>query len=99
MRVIAKSKLREYWQQKRYRAAEQPLRAWHDEARHANWRNFNDIRQDYPKASVVGNGRVVFDIMGGSFRLIVKIEFRMKSVYIRFFGTHKEYDKIDAREI
>ncbi|MDD5674489.1 MAG: type II toxin-antitoxin system HigB family toxin [Chitinivibrionales bacterium] len=98
MRIIAKSRLRHYWIQKMYRSAEQPLRAWHDEIKQAHWKNFNDLRIDFPKASLVGNGRVVFDIQGGTFRLIVKVEFRMNAVFIRFFGTHKEYDTINASE-
>ena len=99
MRVIAKSRLREYWSQKAYRTAEQPLRAWYDEVKQAQWKNFNDLRTDFPKASLVGNGRVVFDIHGGAFRLVVKLEFKMNAVFIRYFGTHKEYDSIKASEV
>jgi mRNA interferase HigB len=99
MRIIAKSKLEEYLSQNQYRAAEQPLRAWHDEVKNAKWKNYNDLRNEFPKASIVGNDRVVFDILGGAFRLIVKCEFKMNAVFIRFFGTHKEYDTIDASEV
>ena len=99
MRIIAKSRLKDYWSQKAYRTAEQPLRVWHDEVKQAQWKNFNDLRADFPKASVVGNGRVVFNIHGGAFRLIVKFEFKMNAVFIRYFGTHKEYDTINAREV
>ena len=87
MRVIAKSRLRQYWQKSPYRKAEQPLRAWHDEIAKGTWKNFNDLKRDYPNASIVGNGRVVFNIGGNAFRLIVKFEFRMDAVFIRFFGT------------
>lgn len=99
MRIIAKSRLKQYWSQKAYKAAEQPLKAWYDEVANAHWSNFNEIKTDFPKASIVGNGRVVFDIHGGAFRLIVKVEFRMEAVFIRFFGTHKEYDRIKANEV
>ena len=99
MRVIAKSRLKEYWSQKQFRTAEQPLRAWYDEVIHANWKNFNDLKADFPKVSLVGNERVVFNVCGGAFRLIVKVEFKMDAVFIRFFGTHKEYDTINAREV
>jgi mRNA interferase HigB len=99
MRVIAKSKLKTFWSQKKYTSAEEFLKAWHDEVKQANWKNFNDLKVDFPKASIVGNGRVVFDIHGGAFRLIVKIEFRINAVFIRFFGTHKEYDTINASEV
>lgn len=98
MRVIARSRLRSYWTQKKYGAAEEPLKAWYDEVRQAKWKNFNDLKADFPKASLVGNGRVVFNIHGGLFGLIVKIEFRLDAVFIRFFGTHQEYDSIDASE-
>lgn len=66
--------------------------------RQAQWSNFNDLRTDFPKASIVGNGRVVFDIHRGVFRLIIKVEFKMNAVFIRYFGTHKEYDAINATE-
>jgi mRNA interferase HigB len=98
MRVIARFRFRSYWTQKKYNAAEEPLKAWHDEIRQAKWRSFNDLKADYPKASLVGNGRVVFNICGGAFRLIVKIEFRLDAVFIRFFGTHQEYDSMNASE-
>jgi mRNA interferase HigB len=98
MRIIAKSRLIHYWSRKTYKAAEQPLKAWHAEVKQAEWKNFNDLRADFPKASLVGNGRVVFNIHGGDFRLIVKVEFKMNVVFVRFFGTHKEYDTIKASE-
>ena len=98
MRVIAKSRLRQYWQSRQYRKAEQPLRAWHDEISKGSWKNFNDLKKDYPHSSIVGNNRVVFDILGNQFRLVVKFEFRMNAVFIRFFGNHQEYDKINAME-
>jgi len=98
MRIIAKSRLIHYWSQKLYKTAEQPLKAWHAEVKQAEWKNFNDLRADFPKASLVGNGRVVFNIHGGDFRLIVKVEFKLNAVFIRFFGTHKEYDTIKASE-
>jgi mRNA interferase HigB len=98
MRVIARSRLRSYWIQKKYNAAEEPLKAWYDEVRQAKWRNFSDLKADFPKASLVGNGRVVFNIHGGAYRLIVKIEFRLNAAFIRFFGTHQEYDAINASE-
>jgi mRNA interferase HigB len=99
MRIIAKSRLKAFWIQKTYKAAEQPLKAWHDAVKQAEWKNFNDVKADFPKASIAGNGRVVFNICGGAFRLIVKIEFRMNVVFIRFFGTHVEYDAIKADEV
>jgi mRNA interferase HigB len=99
MRIIARSRLIEYWKQKKYKAAEEPLKAWYDEVKQAKWKNFNEVKADFPKASLAGNGRIVFNIHGGVFRLIVKIEFKMNVVFIRFFGTHKEYDMINADEV
>lgn len=99
MRVIAQSRLRHYWTQKPYRTAEQALRAWHDEVQKSSWKNINEMRAHFPKASFVGNGRIVFNIQGDAFRLIVKIEFRLNAVYIRFLGTHAEYDTINACEV
>jgi mRNA interferase HigB len=99
MRVIAKSRLRHYWQMKPYRTAEQPLRAWYDEISKGEWTSFNDLKKEYPSVSIVGNGRVVFNICRNSFRLVVKFEFRMNAVFIRFFGTHKKYYQIDASEV
>jgi mRNA interferase HigB len=98
MRVIARSRLKCYWIQRKYNAAEEPLKAWYDEVRQAKWKKFGDLKADFPKASLVGNKRVVFNIHGGVFRLIVKIEFRLNAVSIRFFGTHQEYDAIVASE-
>jgi len=99
MRVIAKSRLCQYAEKNRYREAGQQLLAWYDEMHKGTWKNFNELRRDYPTASLVGNNRVVFNIRGNAFRLIVKIEFRINAVYIRFFGTHKEYDTINAEEV
>jgi mRNA interferase HigB len=99
MRVIAKSRLCQYWQKKAYRVAEQSLRAWYDEVSKGKWKSLNDLKGDFPTTSIVGNDRVVFNIMGNAFRLIVKFEFRMNAVFIRFFGTHKEYDRIKAEEV
>jgi mRNA interferase HigB len=75
------------------------LRAWYDEVRKARWKTFNELKADFPKASLAGNNRVVFNICGGSFRLIVKTEWHMDAVFVRFFGTHAEYDRINAGEV
>lgn len=99
MRIIAKSTLKKFWKKLAYRDSEQPLRAWYDEASNAPWKNLNDIKKDFPTASIVGNGRVVFNIKGNNYRLIVKAEFKMNALFIRFIGTHKAYDKIKASEV
>ena len=97
MRVIAKKILRDFWG--KYTDSEQQLKTWHKEASKANWKNPNDIKGEYAKASILKSGRVVFDICGSNYRLIVDINYQRQWVFIRFVGTHKEYNKIDADKI
>ncbi len=97
MRVIGASKLHKFWQ--RRRDAKPQLDTWYAEAKDATWTKPHDIKDHYPKASILGNNRVVFDICGGSYRLIVHIKYEFKTVIIRFIGTHAEYDRIKAEEI
>ena len=97
MRVISKTILRKFWE--KHKDSEQQLKAWHKEATKAKWSNPSDLKAEYPKASILKNGRVVFDICRNSYRLVVKIHFNRKSIYIRFIGTHNEYDKINANII
>ena len=79
--------------------AEEPLRAWYSVARRAQWRTPVDIRADYGNASFVGNNRVVFNIKGNDYRLIVLAEYGKGKLFIRFVGTHTEYDRIDVSTI
>ena len=97
MRVIAKKALRDFWE--KHRDAEEQLKTWHKEAIKANWNSPNEVKKEYAKASILNNNRVVFNICGGSYRLIVKINYERKWVFIRFIGTHSEYDKINAKTI
>ena len=97
MRIIAKRVLREYWEKQT--DAEQQLKTWYIEASKAKWTSPNDIRSEYPKASILKNRRVVFDICGNKYRLIVMINYLRGWVFIRFIGTHKDYNKIDADKI
>jgi len=94
VRVISRKTLRVFWEQ--HKDAEQPLRAWFSEAKSAQWRSPNEIKERYPSASVIGGGRVVFNIKGNTFRLVVAIKYELGIVYIRFIGTHAEYDKVNA---
>ncbi len=98
MRVIAKSTLKKFWEQRNYKDSEQPLKSWYDEAHKAEWKNFNEVKKDFPHASIIGKGRVVFNIKGNDYRLIVKFEFKMNAIFIRFIGTHQQYNKIKADE-
>ncbi len=97
LRVIAKRTLREYWKQNP--DCEQQLSAWYREALKANWENPNEIKHQYASASVLKNSRVVFNICGNKYRLIVEINYPRKWVFILFIGTHQEYDNIDANNI
>lgn len=97
MRVIAISTLRQFWAANP--AAEQPLKAWFDEATQAAWSQPADIKAQYRSASVLKNRRVVFNIKGNDYRLIVAIAYKLGIVYIKFIGTHAEYDKIDAETV
>jgi mRNA interferase HigB len=84
---------------KKYPAARTPLLTWYDEFSKQKFANFNELKQVYGSASIVANNRVIFNIKGNDFRLIVKINFKQGAAYIIWFGTHKEYDKIDAEAI
>lgn len=97
MRVIARPVLIHF--AKRHKDAEQSIRAWYHEARKADWKHSNEIKALYGTASVLKNGRVVFNICGNKYRLITAIKFKPKIVYIRFIGTHHEYDMINAETI
>lgn len=97
MRVIAKTALRSFWAS--HPDAEQPLRAWHGEAKRAAWKTPADVKAKYRSASILQGGRVVFNIGGNKYRLVVKISYPFQIVYIRFVGTHREYDRIHAETI
>lgn len=97
MRVIAVSTLRVFWE--RYPDAEQPLKAWYEEAAGAIWSQPADIKAQYRSASVLKNRRVVFNIKGNDYRLIVAVAYKLQIVYVKFVGTHKEYDRVDAETI
>src|SRR5512139_1141491 len=97
MRIIAKKTLRDFWEH--HPDAEQALKAWHHDAKQAIWKTPNDIRQTYATASIVANNRVVFNIKGNTYRLIVAINYEFGIVYIRFVGTHQDYDLVDAATV
>ena len=97
MKVIAVGTLRDFCA--RHPDAEQPLKAWYDEAKHAVWRTPQDVRQRYASASFVGHNRVVFNIKGNDYRLIVAVAYRFQAIYIKFIGTHTEYDRVDAATV
>jgi mRNA interferase HigB len=97
MRVISKRTLQDFWQC--HNDAKYPLVAWYTEAIKAQWQSPQEIKTHYQTASFLQDNRVVFNIGGNKYRLIVKINYAYNTVYIRFVGTHAEYDKINAQEI
>ena len=97
MRVIALATLRLFWV--RHPNAEQPLRAWLDEARQARWKSPQDVKSRYASASLIGRNRVVFNIKGNDYRLVVAVAYRFQAVYIKFVGSHADYDRIDATTV
>ncbi len=97
MRVIALRTLREFWELNADSAA--PLRAWYHEADRAEWDSPAAVKAKYRNASILGDNRVVFNIKGNDYRLVVKIHYDRRVVYIRFIGTHAQYDRINAVEV
>ena len=97
MRVIAKKILREFWG--KHANCEQQLKAWYQEVSKAEWKDTKIIKKEYPTASFLVDNRIVFNIKGNYYRLIVKVNYDYQMVWIRFIGTHAEYDKIDATKI
>ena len=97
MRVIAVATLRAFWEDPPHRDSEEPLRAWYAEAMKATWRQPADIKAQYRNASVLKNRRVVFNIKGNDYRLVVAISYKLQIVHVKFVGTHKAYDAIDPQ--
>jgi len=94
MRIIARSTLRDFWE--RHTDVEAALRAWYQDAAQAEWKTPEDVKGVYPSASILANNRVVFNIRGNQYRLIVAINYKLGIIYIRFIGSHQDYDKVDA---
>ncbi len=97
MRVISRKTLRDFWE--KHADAEQPLKAWFHETKAARWKSFTAIKARYRSADALPGNRVVFNIRGNTYRLIVRIHYNTGIVFIRFLGTHAEYDKIDVTTI
>lgn len=97
MRIIAVSYLRHFWEENP--SAEQHLEAWIDEAKKAAWSQPAEIKEQYRSASILKNRRVVFNIKGNDYRLIVAVAYRYQAVYVKFVGTHAAYDAIDAETV
>jgi len=97
VRIIAKRTLRTFW--KRYPKAKDPLEAWHQEVARADWATPSDVKVQFRSASMLQGNRVAFNIAGNHYRLIVKINYPYRVIYIRFIGSHTDYDTIDVTTI
>lgn len=97
MRIIKRKTLSDFWV--KHTDVKQALLAWHAEAQNASWKSSDEIVKSYPYADPIGDNRVVFNIKGNSYRLVVKIHYNTGVIFIRFIGTHAEYDKINAETI
>lgn len=100
MRIITRRALRQFWEEHpRGPAAKTALQTWYDVVRHADWKNPAEIKSTFGDASILKGGRVVFNVGGNKFRLVTHVNYPHQIVYIRFVGTHREYDEIDAETI
>lgn len=100
MRVIAKRTLREFWQSSSKRAdAQGPIEAWHAETEKASWRSPQELKTQFRSASILKGGRVVFNIAGNKYRLVVAIDYERQACFVKFIGTHEQYDQIDAETV
>ena len=97
MNILTKQTILYYIDQ--YPIASTALKNWYDELSKTGYKNFNDLKSVYGNASIIANNRVVFNIKGNSFRLIVSLNFETQNLYVIWFGTHATYDKIDAANI
>lgn len=96
-RILAKKTLKDFWE--KHPDCEQYLKTWYDTAKNSGWKSPNDIKNTYASASIIANNRVVFNVKGNHYRLIVKFNYDRQWAFIRFLGTHAEYDKINAETI
>jgi mRNA interferase HigB len=96
-RIIAKRTLKEFWEV--HPDCEQNLKTWYDIAWRSNWESPNDVKETFASASIIADNRVVFNIKGNNYRLVVKFNYERQWAFIRFIGTHSQYDKIDATTI
>jgi mRNA interferase HigB len=99
MRIVSHKKLKEFYETKGHRNSRVALERWYHIALKAEWKNLSDIKVDFPAIDYTGNQHYVFNIKGNNYRLIVVIKFTMGYIYIRFVGTHEEYNKIDCSTI
>lgn len=97
MRILAKKILREFWEL--YPDSEEQLKSWFQETSKGEWPNPNFVKNEFPNSRIISNNRVIFNIKGNQYRLIVRVNYKYQVVYVRFIGTHESYDRIDATKI
>ncbi len=97
MRVITKRTLKTFWG--KHSDCEQQLLSWYKTAKQAKWKSYEELKQQFGTCKIVGEDRIIFKIKGNKYRLIVKITFINQIIWIRFIGTHEEYNKINAKTI
>ncbi len=97
MRIIARRTLKEFWTN--HADSEQALKSWYQEVSKASWKTINKLKVDFPSASILQDNRIVFNIKGNKYRLIIKANFDYQMCWIRFIGTHAEYDKVNANKV
>jgi mRNA interferase HigB len=100
VRILSKRTLREFWESSpKYGDAEDPLKSWYREAKQAIWLTPADVKEQYRNASILKNNRTVFNIAGNKYRLVVEINYALQIIFIRFVGTHQDYDAVDVETI
>lgn len=99
MRIVKEKTLTEYCRLSKYKEAAESLKAFIFEVRYSDWENAKELKSKYGNASIISSKRVVFNIKGNDYRLIVDVEYKLRIVFIVWFGTHTEYDKIDAKTV
>ena len=97
MRLIAKKTLREFWQN--HKDCEKSLLIWYNKIKLAKWNNSNELKKQFPNASIINDLRVVFNIKGNKYRIVVEVDFDYKFIFVIWLGTHSEYDKINVKTI
>ncbi|MDD9822253.1 MAG: type II toxin-antitoxin system HigB family toxin [Gammaproteobacteria bacterium] len=99
MRIIARSTLRAFWENPVNLDSREPLLSWYEQVRQADWASPNQLKYDFGNASILRDGRAVFNIAGNKYRLVAWVNYAYRVVYIRFIGTHAQYDRIDAQTV
>ena len=97
--IVALKTLKDHWETPGRADSEQQLKVWYQEMKKVEWKHSNDVKKKYGSASIIGNNRIVFNICGNKYRLVVKVNYETQWMFIRFIGTHKEYDLINASTI